>query len=297
MSLWKRGKQYWIDAVVNGVRYREPLGTTDWREATQAERRRLEELGKISPDLTNRRQSYGALDVKSAIDNYAVERRSQVSTRMVAYWKENAKPLAAFLGKMKLSSLTPGHLAAYQNARTEAGRAPKTINGELSVLRQVLKHGIRGYASRNSQSAQPIRPVDHREAAPRRSEPQQLVQHSLALRVALEEQGVQLARVQKNAFAEAALVHCDAFHSAFRQIVAALRALHEVELLEALALLDGLALGPLALAFVARHTSRFEHLLLVPGEPLVFARASRLHGHLHRIESESSHRLEGLSTL
>ncbi len=87
------------------------------------------------------------------------------------------------------------------------------------------------------------------EAAPRRSEPQQLVQHSLALGVALEEQGVQLARVQENAFAEAALVHCDAFHFKFRQIVTALRAPHEVELLEALALLDGLALGPLALAF------------------------------------------------
>ena len=31
-------------------------------------------------------------------------------------------------------------VAAYQNARTDAGRAPKTINGELSVLRQVLRH-------------------------------------------------------------------------------------------------------------------------------------------------------------
>ena len=140
MSLWKRGRQYWIDAVVNGERYREPLGTTDWREATKLKRLRLEELGQLSPDLTNRRQSYGALDVNSAINKYAVERRSQVSPRMVAYWRENAKPLAAFLGKTKLRSLTPGHLAAYQNARIDAGRAPKTVNGELSVLRQVLKH-------------------------------------------------------------------------------------------------------------------------------------------------------------
>jgi hypothetical protein len=39
----------------------------------------------------------------------------------------------------------PAHLAAYQNARTEAGRAPKTVNGELSVLRQVLKRAKRCY--------------------------------------------------------------------------------------------------------------------------------------------------------
>ena len=59
---------------------------------------------------------------------------------MVAYWKENARPLATFFGKAKLRSLTPGHLAAYQNARIDAGRAPNTVNGELSVLRQVLRH-------------------------------------------------------------------------------------------------------------------------------------------------------------
>jgi site-specific recombinase XerD len=36
--------------------------------------------------------------------------------------------------------LTVEHLTEYQNARLDAGRAPKTINGELSVIRQLLKH-------------------------------------------------------------------------------------------------------------------------------------------------------------
>ena len=35
---------------------------------------------------------------------------------------------------------TAQQIAAYQNARIDAGRAPKTVNGELSVLRQVLRH-------------------------------------------------------------------------------------------------------------------------------------------------------------
>jgi integrase len=34
----------------------------------------------------------------------------------------------------------PPDLTEYQNARRDQGRAPKTINSELSVLRQVLKH-------------------------------------------------------------------------------------------------------------------------------------------------------------
>ena len=78
--------------------------------------------------------------MEAAIDAYAEERRAQVSPRMVAYWKENARPLAAFFGTTRLRNLTPGHLAAYQNARVDTDRAPKTINGELSVLRQVLRH-------------------------------------------------------------------------------------------------------------------------------------------------------------
>jgi integrase len=79
------------------------------------------------------------MDVATAVATYAKERRAQVSTRMVTYWLENARPLRAFFKELTLREIRPPLLAAYQNARTEAGRAPRTINGELSVLRQVLK--------------------------------------------------------------------------------------------------------------------------------------------------------------
>jgi len=77
---------------LNGQRYREPLGTTDWREARDVEKRRIAELAKRPPDPAKRRRTLGSLDVQSAIDAYVEERRSQVSPRMVAYWKENAGP-------------------------------------------------------------------------------------------------------------------------------------------------------------------------------------------------------------
>jgi len=53
---------------------------------------------------------------------------------LVAYWLENARPLADFFKETKLRHITAAQVAAHQNARTEVGRAPKTINGELSVL-------------------------------------------------------------------------------------------------------------------------------------------------------------------
>jgi hypothetical protein len=83
--------------------------------------------------------TYAVMDVSTAIAAYAEERRAQVSARMAAYWLENSRPLSAFFKDAKLRQITPAQVAAYQNNRTEAGRAAKTINGELSVLRQVLK--------------------------------------------------------------------------------------------------------------------------------------------------------------
>ena len=81
------------------------------------------------------------MTVETAVKAYTLERRAQVSPRMAAYWTEQARPLAAFFKTLKLRNITPAHLADYQNHRLDAGRAPKTINGELSVLRQLLKHG------------------------------------------------------------------------------------------------------------------------------------------------------------
>jgi integrase len=139
MSLWKRGRSYWMDVIIHGHRYREPLGTTDWREAKRLERERVEQLESRATVPTANSKTYAGLDVKAAISTFAAERRAQVSPRMAAYWLENAKPLSAFFKDTKLRHITTAQLAAYQNARTDEGRAPKTINGELSVLRQVLK--------------------------------------------------------------------------------------------------------------------------------------------------------------
>lgn len=140
MSLYKRGKLWHMDVVVNGARYREALGTTDWREAQRLERERINQLKDRAPDPAKRTKSYGTMDIETAMTVYIAERRAQVSARMVVYWEEQARPLALFFKHLPLKRLTPAHLADYQNARVSQGRAAKTINGEVSVLRQLLKH-------------------------------------------------------------------------------------------------------------------------------------------------------------
>lgn len=51
MSLFKRNKIWWTDFSVNGVRYRQSLDTTDWREAQSNEKVLIADAstGKLAP--------------------------------------------------------------------------------------------------------------------------------------------------------------------------------------------------------------------------------------------------------
>jgi len=142
MAIIKRGKWYWMDAVINGHRYRESLKTTDRRLAPGLERQRISELKDRAPDPTKQSRAFAAMKIANAIEAYIRERGPQVSNRMIAYWREQAKPLALSkaLGSLALSKINPSHISAYQTERVAVGRAPKTVNGEISVLRQLLKH-------------------------------------------------------------------------------------------------------------------------------------------------------------
>src|SRR5262245_9270061 len=124
MSLWKRGKQYWLDAVVHGHRYREALGTSDCRAAKRLERQRIEQLEGRAAAPNAKSLTYAGMTIASAITAYTEERRAQVSPRMAAYWRENGRILAEFFKDTKLRNISPAQLATYQNARTDAGRAP-----------------------------------------------------------------------------------------------------------------------------------------------------------------------------
>jgi hypothetical protein len=142
MAIFKRGKWYWMDAVINGHRYREALGTTDSRKAPSLERERISQLKDKAPDPTKKSKSFGSMSIADAVEVYIAERSAQVSARMVHYWRNQCKPLtrSKALGDVRLSKITLAMIAAYQSERLAQGRAPKTINGEISVLRQLLKY-------------------------------------------------------------------------------------------------------------------------------------------------------------
>jgi len=135
----KKTGAYWMDVRIDGIRYREPLGTRDRGEAGELMHKRIEQLKSKPPTTTKTVKVFASMDIPSAIEAYILQRKAQVSARMVAYWRESASALSKHL-KVKLKEITLAHVAVYQNARLAQGKAPKTINGEISVLRQLLKH-------------------------------------------------------------------------------------------------------------------------------------------------------------
>ena len=143
MAIIKRGKWYWMDAVINGHRYRESLKTTDRRLAPGLERDRIAQLNNRVPNPTKESKKFLSMTIAEAVEAYSYERSTQVSPRMVAYWREQSRAMAASkaLGRVILSKITISDISAFHRERLDAGRAPKTINGEVSVLRQLLKHG------------------------------------------------------------------------------------------------------------------------------------------------------------
>jgi integrase len=72
--------------------------------------------------------------------------QQRIVSRNINYHNKNRlfsrhrRRLAAFFGDKPLRKISPADLAEYQNLRRDLGLAPKTVNSELSVLRQLLKH-------------------------------------------------------------------------------------------------------------------------------------------------------------
>ena len=136
MSLMKRGKWYWMHDVVNGLRYRLPLKTTNWQEALRKQKETLSEIqaGKLGKQGATGRQTF---DV--AADAYIEERQLHSAEKSCRTDKERSRPLRKFFKQTGLRRITAEAIVKYQKERKAAGVSGRTINLEVGLLRRVLK--------------------------------------------------------------------------------------------------------------------------------------------------------------
>lgn len=161
MALFKRGKWYWTDFSVNGVRYRQPIRdeqgqrTKNWQIALSREKELIAEAqaGKLVASS----QQFSRLSFSDAVERYLTERLPRIQPKTARAEKERARQLKKYFGTTTVGRITIDSVLAYVAERKKAGMSNGTINRDLDVLRGVLKRAKRWYTMAEDVHPLPVR--------------------------------------------------------------------------------------------------------------------------------------------
>jgi integrase len=137
MALVKRAKTWHCHFVVNGQRFRQSLGTKDWREAQAKEKELIGQAmeGKLTPTSTAlARQPFG-----QAADDYRTARKLELAPASQAKEKQLLVQLRAYFKQEPLKAITAKRITEYRAWRAEQKVGPATLNAELGILRRIMK--------------------------------------------------------------------------------------------------------------------------------------------------------------
>lgn len=144
MSVFKRGEVYWYEFSFNGARVRESVKTASKTLAREAERARRRELELSFNKISKRKVS----PLFSVAAREWVKGKTAVAPGSLDRFEHHVKTLTAEFGGRLLCDLDADDVSALQRKRASEKKAPRTINYEIGVLRQILRaHGLWGAIS------------------------------------------------------------------------------------------------------------------------------------------------------
>ena len=137
MSLYKRGRIWWADFAVYGVRHQESTRCADRREAIQKERELIERARK------NRmpRKEWARKRLTEVFDLYLDERKTDACESTVKKERQFLRPVVKALGELTLREITADVILEYRAKRKGLGLSNVTVNIEVGALRRILKRG------------------------------------------------------------------------------------------------------------------------------------------------------------
>jgi integrase len=141
MALYKRGKTWHTDFMVNGQRFRQSLETTDWREAQSEEKKLVAQAsaGKLAPTS----QQFSKLNFTQAIERYLEDRAAHVQPRSKRSESDHAKPIREYFASLPVARIDADSILAYVRQRKAKGLSNTTVNMEIGILRRILKRAKR----------------------------------------------------------------------------------------------------------------------------------------------------------
>src|SRR5262249_41656476 len=148
----KRGDWWHLDKKIDGVRYREPLNTKDWREVSDLVNHRIAEIkaGKVPSPAG---KAFARLTLAEAVEVFKNGRCGKVSARTTQLDRERSVHLVRYFKDKAVRTFKSVDIAAYQQARIAQLAAAKkrtvgeaieygsgrTVNMETGILRQILE--------------------------------------------------------------------------------------------------------------------------------------------------------------
>ncbi|MGA8500000.1 MAG: site-specific integrase [Candidatus Sulfotelmatobacter sp.] len=137
MSLVKRGRTWHTHFVVNGQRFRQSLGTKDWREAQSKEKQLIAEASEGK--LTHNSTTLARLPFGQAADEYVSARKLELASASQAKEKQLLVQLRVYFKQEPLKAVTVKRITDYRDWRAQQKVGPATLNAELGILRRILK--------------------------------------------------------------------------------------------------------------------------------------------------------------
>lgn len=141
--IYKRNKTYHVDVTVNGLRYRESLDTTNWQEAQRKQKELIARIVEGKAGAPAGRGSLASMPLEQALTEFIKGREGRVAERTSQIDRERAKVLVRHLGKTLVRKIDARAIRTFQDARKAEGVSGRTVNLEVTLIRQVLKRAKR----------------------------------------------------------------------------------------------------------------------------------------------------------
>jgi len=129
--------------TVNGLRYRESLETTNWQEAQRKQKELIARIMEGKAGAPAGRGSVASMPFEQALSEFVKGREGRVAARTSQIDAERSKALIRHLGKTLVRRIDANVIRVFQDARKAEGVSGRTVNMEVTLIRQVLKRAKR----------------------------------------------------------------------------------------------------------------------------------------------------------
>jgi len=141
MSLVKRGKTWHTHFFVDGQRFRQSLDTSDWREAQAKEKELIAQATQGNLNASN--HGFAKLAFTQAAESYFNGRKLELSESSQKKERQLLAKPSEFFQQKCLTKITAEDVLRFREWRSENGVGPALINGEVGVIRRILKRAKR----------------------------------------------------------------------------------------------------------------------------------------------------------